>query len=136
MEKEYLEILRKEGYKITPRRIALLEYLEAKGGSVSPEEIWRHMQQQFKHYGLPGIYRNLELFEKMKILIKVYRHDHKTYYAFCRDYHNHHHHIVCIGCGKVTDIPFCNFPAITSYKGFKILGHSMQVEGLCPECQL
>jgi Fe2+ or Zn2+ uptake regulation protein len=130
------EKLRKNKIKMTPKRLAILEHLEKEGKCVTPERVWEYLRKKFAHCGLPSIYRNLELFEKYGILVRIYLSDRKSYYALCHDHEGeHHHHIVCVDCGRVDDLPICNFPKIKSINGFKILGHMTQVEGLCPGCQ-
>lgn len=53
----------------------------------------------------------------------------------------HHHHLVCVDCGTVRDIPVsdeslsCEERRIERKEGFRILEHSLEFFGLCGECR-
>jgi Fe2+ or Zn2+ uptake regulation protein len=51
----------------------------------------------------------------------------------------HHHHIVCQICGNVTDIDdtVLNFDenTVKKHTGYTIQRHSIELEGVCPDCQ-
>ena len=136
MNLDQIKKLKQDHFKITPKRRAILELFDKKDKCLSPEDIWEHLKKTFKQSGLPSIYRNLELFVKQGILIRIDRDERKRYYALCHDHTgHHHHHIVCVACGKVDDFPECYFPDIKSVKGYKVLSHSMQINGICKACQ-
>ena len=49
-----------------------------------------------------------------------------------------HYHVHCSSCGKVADVtmPVKELGSMLSdTSGYKILGYSLQFDGLCPECQ-
>jgi Fur family ferric uptake transcriptional regulator len=51
----------------------------------------------------------------------------------------HHHHLVCVECAKVVEVPDC-FPEelqarIAQRNGFKSVTHRLEFFGLCPGCQ-
>ena len=86
--------------------------------------------------GYPSVYRNLESFKDCGILVKIQREDRRLYYALCNIHegHQHHHHIVCIKCGKVDDVEGCVLSGVKNASGYKVLKHIVQLEGLCPKC--
>ncbi len=136
MNTDHLKKLKQEHFKITPKRRAILELFGTKGRCLTPEMIGQHLKKIFKQSGLPSVYRNLELFVKQGILVRVDREGRRRYYALCHDHSgHHHHHIVCVVCGRVDDFPECHFPDIKGVKGYKILSHSMQINGVCKACQ-
>lgn len=51
----------------------------------------------------------------------------------------HHHHIVCQICGNVTDIDdsvLCfSQNSVQQQTGYTINRHSIELEGICPDCQ-
>ena len=51
-----------------------------------------------------------------------------------------HYHICCTECGMVSDLdmrPFVKIDLISKKSGdFKITGYTLQIDGICPECQL
>lgn len=51
----------------------------------------------------------------------------------------HHHHLVCRSCGRVDEIPAelldRRMTAVASLRGFRTLGHTVEIVGICRECQ-
>ncbi|MCA9400866.1 MAG: transcriptional repressor, partial [Candidatus Omnitrophica bacterium] len=122
--------------KVTPKRVAILKLFNRDNKCLSPEFIWEKLKKQFDQIGLPSVYRNLEAFVEEGMLTKIQRDDNKRYYALCHVEHgHHHHHIVCVQCGRVDDVDICDFPNVNTIKGYKVLNHTMQIEGVCAQCQ-
>ena len=92
MNTDQLKKLKQDHFKITPKRLAILDLFDKKDRCLTPEVIWEHLKKTFKQSGMPSVYRNLELFVKQGILVKVDRQDRKRYYALCHDHSGHHHH--------------------------------------------
>ncbi|MCD6317634.1 transcriptional repressor [Candidatus Aerophobetes bacterium] len=134
-----IEMLRKANLKITPRRKAIIGFFLQNGRYFTPEEVWIALREDFKHLGLPTIYRNLRELEDIGILIRVFRSDQRLYYAICQlGKGKKHHHFVCKKCGRVSEVELCNFDDIAgdieSKLNCKIISHFMQIEGLCSKC--
>jgi len=135
MKKLCFKKLRDNNFKLTPRRKAIVDFFIDKGRYLTPEEIWRGLKKNFKHLGLPSIYRNLELFSKCGILTKIQRPDRKLYYGLCEAKEgDHHHHIICIKCGKVGEFSDCTLFKKRVINGFAVVGHFLQIEGICSAC--
>jgi Fur family ferric uptake transcriptional regulator len=51
----------------------------------------------------------------------------------------HHHHLVCRNCGKVTEFSDLEIDAHIQEQarvhGFALQGHSLELYGLCNDCQ-
>ena len=51
----------------------------------------------------------------------------------------HHHHIVCSLCGRSVDIDDADLgfseDGVRAATGFVIVHHSIELEGVCPDCQ-
>ena len=132
----YLSKLKENGYKITAKRCEILELFLLKEKYLSPEEIREELIRQFPRVSLPSIYRNLEDMESIGILTRIIRPDRRLYYALCRVKNNrHHHHIVCLKCGRIGEMERCGMFDIKVINGFRITGHYLQLEGLCRKCR-
>ncbi|GAC1347200.1 MAG: hypothetical protein NVS2B9_21620 [Myxococcales bacterium] len=50
-----------------------------------------------------------------------------------------HHHLVCVSCRKVSDLPEETLPPLVvlpaDAQGFEVRAVRVQVEGLCPACR-
>ncbi|HOK56329.1 MAG TPA: transcriptional repressor [bacterium] len=139
MEK-YKKSLKKNKLKITPKRVAIINYFLKNDKYFTPFDIWKYMKNNFKKIGLPTVYRNLAYFEKIGILTKIEGEENRFYYGICKEEKNiHHHHIVCISCHKVDDFGICNFEEIKNdiekKTGFIITEHQFFLKGLCKNCK-
>ena len=125
--------------KATPKRLAILDLLAWESSYISPEEIWRKLQEQFNRIGLPTVYRNLEELAAGGVISKVIHPNRQLYYYFCPN-QNHHHHFVCLGCRRVEDMNYCGMESlekeISEKIGGIVLSHIIQVNGLCNSCSL
>lgn len=130
------ELLRENGYRITPARIALLTFLSHSKNPLTVGDIQKEMKHKMDKVTL---YRALEDFAKSKIVGKINLQDTATYYEFLHEDH-HHHHIVCEKCGKIEDIENCNQTnlqkeVLKHSKSFAgINSHSLEFFGVCKAC--
>jgi len=131
----FLEKLRDGGFKLTPRRQAIIELFSRCGVHLTPEEVWNKLKIQFERCGLPSVYRNLESLVQCGILTRIQQFDRRKHYGLCLSSHTgHHYHLTCVQCGKVEVIKNCAINKIKKINGYKIVSHFMQVDGLCPVC--
>jgi len=140
MRDELCTLLRKGGLKATPKRRMVAEYLLGSGDARTVEDIRRHLRKRLGTLGLPTVYRIAEELAEIGLLARIDLGDRVARYAACRAYGTgHHHHVVCMKCGSVEVMPTCLFQrqvkALEHTTGFRITGHRLQVEGVCPNCQ-
>lgn len=76
------------------------------------------------------IYRTLELFEDKNIIIRLVS-EKRIVYSLRS---NHDHYLNCVKCHKKIKLDTCPFEQ-SEYDGFKILSHTVMIEGICPKCQ-
>lgn len=134
MEK-YLQKLKDHGLKVTERRKGIIKIFIDQGVHLTPNQVWVELQRTFDKCGLPSIYRNLESLTECGILTRIEEFDNDRHYALCTDDRGeHHHHITCIECGKVEAFNLCIIQDRLQIKGFKIVDHFMQVNGICSDC--
>lgn len=84
------------------------------------------------------VYRNIDLFEKIKITKRVYS-GFKYSIELSDQFSPHHHHFTCTNCGSVTSFiepqslmnEFTNLEKILNSK---ISSHSLELRGLCRNC--
>ena len=126
---------RENNFKLTPKRRAIIDFFLCEERYLTPQDVWKGLKKKFKHLGLPSIYRNLETFSKCGILTKIQRPDRRLYYGLCNSKNKHHHHIICIRCGKVREFSDCGLFKKKTIKGFKVISHSLQIEGICSNCR-
>lgn len=131
----YYEKIKNGGMKLTPRRKAIIRIFIEAGKHLSPEEVWGELQKLFDRCGLPGVYRNLEGLAECGVLTRVQISDRKKHYGLCPiGPDHHHHHVICIECGKVEDIREHGRDESPKIRGYKVLNHFFQVNGICQDC--
>ena len=136
MLSQYFEKLQNSPLKSTPKRIAIIEIFHKSNKFLTPEDVYKKLCEKFNECGLPSVYRNLESLAEQHILTRIHKFDNKRYYGLCQTEEGvHHHHIVCIRCGKVGDVPGCDLFKKKTIKGFKIIDHFLQLDGICAGCQ-
>ncbi len=83
------------------------------------------------------IYRELENFISDGLINEVDFGDGKKRYE--SNAHGHHHHLVCINCGKIEDVELEEkeiLKNINNKSHFLIEKHSMEFFGKCTNCQI
>ena len=132
---QYVKKLKEGGYKLTPRRKAIIRLFSECGTHMTPEEVLNKLKKTFSRCGFPGVYRNLESLVGCGILTRIQKFDRKKHYGLCpAGQEKHHHHINCIRCGKLEVIDECAISGINEIKGYRVISHFLQVEGICAKC--
>lgn len=133
----FFKELKNQKLKATPKRLAILRVLTDATVYLGPKEIWEQLKKDFKKLGLPTVYRNLEELVDAGLVSRIIHPNRRLYYFLCEN-RQHHHHFICVQCGKVQDIGFCAqdqlHKEVTRLHGGKILSHTLQVNGLCSSC--
>jgi Fur family peroxide stress response transcriptional regulator len=130
---EIESICREHSLPLTAQRRAVLETLP-KLNHPTVDEIWDDVRRFMPEISRTTVYRILETFAGLRIVRKVC---HPGAVARYEDKTDRHHHLLCTGCGKMTDLenPALDriaFPGEES--GFRIEDYSIQFRGLCKEC--
>ncbi len=132
--------LRKAGLKVTLPRIKILGLLEStEYHHMSAEEVYKALIEQGEDVGLATVYRVLTQFEQAGIVERHNFENNLSVFEIKQD--EHHDHLVCDVCGKI--IEFHNHRIeeeqikVAAEHGFKLLGHSLVLYGICAnaECQ-
>ena len=134
----YLSILKNKGYKLTPKRKAVIELFLQENGILAPRDVYRQLEKQIHPLGFPTVYRILEEFSLAGILIPVLSDERLLSYALCRRPQEHHHHFICHSCQRVEDVDYCGIAGaqetIEKKLGCRIDTHLFQLEGICSDC--
>jgi Fur family ferric uptake transcriptional regulator len=130
--------LKKAGLKITLPRVKILQILEnATSHHLSAEDVYRVLLESDEDIGLATVYRVLTQFQEAGLVI---RHNFEGGHSvFELDHGTHHDHLVCVKCGKVEEFIDAVIEDrqkdIAEKAGYRITYHSLNMYGICPECQ-
>ena len=127
--------LREEGFRITPQRIAILNYLLKTVDHPSADRIHKVIQRKYPMVSLSTIYKTLELL-KEKRLVNEIEVDGETRF----DAHTDEHvNVVCMNCGKIDDVDedvLKNIRIRVAKKSkYLILKSSFELFGYCNNCK-
>ena len=132
-----IRILKEKGFKLTPQRRLILEYIHDNSSHVTAEEILKFVSDRAPGVDKSTVYRTLDLLEQSGCVLKSEKDGHFIYH---HAEEGHHHHLVCRACGKSID---CNEDIFSEVEdilmgqyGFRADFKHMMVSGLCKECRI
>ncbi len=131
----FKHLLTTSKYHVTKSRIKIFEILN-QNPPLSIRDILKHSNGSIDRVSL---YRNIDLFEKLGIVQRVYIG--WKYKLELTDYFvAHHHHLSCSSCGKVIDIKdeddISKFISLVASKyAFAPTKHHFEIEGICSACK-
>lgn len=137
---------RGRGYRMTAPRMAILDVLSKSEKHLSAEDIFIQVHKVYPGIGLTTVYRTLELLVNMGIVTKFDFGDRRSRYELTQGPgHVHHHHLVCLKCGRVID--YSEFveketkvigeieEALSKKYKFDIKDHMIRFIGFCERCK-
>ncbi|CAB4573528.1 unannotated protein [freshwater metagenome] len=120
----------------TKQRKAVAEVLATISKFSSAQEVHSILISRGEKVGLATVYRTLQALAETGA-IDVLRNDGEALYRACSN--DHHHHLVCTGCNKTTEISAPEVEIwtekIAREQGYLISGHTIEVFGLCKNCR-
>jgi Fur family transcriptional regulator, ferric uptake regulator len=132
-----LHQLKDRGYRNTKIRVHILEAFRESRVPVSSLEMQRLLANAHLTANKTTVYRELSFLAKSGIIRMVQFADSTKRYEFVPE--NHHHHLICLHCHTVQDIPLerdldAQEKTIAHRKKFKIVTHSLEFYGICRTC--
>ena len=130
------KILREQGARVTPQRVAILRAVEAARSHPDADAVYGRVSREYPHISRDTVYRTLAMMEEKKIIGSVLFVGNANRYDPNTDMH---HHLICIRCRKIVDFAAEKFdglaPPASSVEKFHVLRTTVHVEGICGECQ-
>ncbi len=131
----YKDLLKENGFKNTPTRLAILEIFSMTDKPITAHFIYKKLKGEINE---ATVYRTLSSFEISGILKKVDLRRDSIYFELNND---HHHHIVCTKCGLIEDFKeskeiekLLSQIVEKSIKFKNIKEHSLELFGYCKVC--
>ena len=91
-----VEMLRQQGYRLTPQRLLVLSIVGNGGGHMGVDEVFRLAREAYPYMDIATVYRTLHLYKKLGVVTEVAIGD-RLHYELT-DPNGKHHHMVCQGC--------------------------------------
>lgn len=132
------QYLRKNGQKMTkPRSIILKAFLKTEG-HLSSDAIFREAKKIDPRIGQATVFRTIRLITNAGLAREAMQEEGARTFEHMA-HHPHHDHLLCVQCGKVVEFMSPSIEReqkkIFSQYKFAPRGHTMELLGLCPECQ-
>lgn len=129
------EVLRQFGYRITPQRQLVLDAIN-KLGHATPEELCAQVQLTAPGVNLSTIYRTIEVLEEVGLVTHTHiGHGAPTYHSVEDDAHIH---LVCDTCGSVESVDADEaesfVQSLREKVGFETDISHVSVRGQCAKC--
>jgi Fur family peroxide stress response transcriptional regulator len=124
-------------YRMTPQRVALLQLLASSGDHPGAAHLYNQLRAQFPMTSLATVYKTLSLLQEMGEVLELgFSHDDRRYDGN-KPYL--HPHVICVRCRKIVGLEVRATERLTQEAaeqlGLRVVGHRLDVYGLCPECQ-
>jgi Fur family ferric uptake transcriptional regulator len=131
--------LQGSGQRMGAARAAVIEYLDEQECCRGAQEIHEALAAKGSTVGLASVYRAVDGLVEQGLLQRLDFGDGIARYEPVRDGHDHHHHVVCNGCGKVEtfhDAPLERaIAAIEQQTGYHVVSHDVVLRGRCADCK-
>jgi Fur family peroxide stress response transcriptional regulator len=132
---ELVSSLREEGFRITPQRVAIVDYLLRTDDHPSAEHIHKIVQKKYPMVSLSTVYKTLDLLKEKKLVNEIEVDGEARF-----DAHTHAHiNLVCVNCGKIDDLDEDSLNEIQSRAArrskYHILKGSFEMFGYCFTCK-
>lgn len=133
--KELVNSLRGQGFRITPQRIAIVEYLLKTDDHPSAEHIHKIVQKKYPMVSLSTVYKTLDLLREKKLVNEIKVEGEARFDAHTDEHIN----LVCMNCGKIDDIDEDSLKEIQTKVARKskymILKSNFELFGYCNNCK-
>lgn len=124
--------------RVTATRRAIARAVADMPGAFTIDDLAERMRVLEPRVGSTAtLYRAVAAMEESGYLERVGTRSGSALYALCACRDEHHHHVVCDGCGRTARATCPVGPelaATIAAEGFTITHHEMTLYGLCKEC--
>lgn len=128
------------GVRYTPGRRTVVVALAGSGGPRSAAELHAELEGRLP---LSSLYRSLSVLEEAGVISSHHTSKGLTRYELAEWLRGHHHHLVCIDCGRVEDIDIPDtyedqvralVAGIGTMVSFVPTDHALEIQGRCARC--
>ncbi len=133
------ESIARAGHRSGGARRAVIESLADQECCRSALEIFDQLRGDGRRVGIASVYRVLDLLVGLGLVQRLDLGGGGARYEPALPGGEHHHHLVCVGCGEVS--PFEDpgleraLEGTASRSDYSVVGHDVVLRGRCPDCR-
>ena len=123
-----------KGFKRTPQRLAILDYLEGNTRHPSAEDVYQAVTKKYCSLSFATVYNTLNTLAQSGAVRELTLDPERKRYDPNTE---PHHHLICVTCKKVVDV----FEGVTVgmpkslEKEFSVFGNHVEFYGRCSACR-
>jgi len=133
----WVELLRAQGYRVTPQRLAILSILQEADRHLTAIEVYQRAQETIPGLTEATVYRTLNFLTEQELVLAAHVGGGRLVYEISGI---DHHHLICRSCGKVLQVDHTLLEDLYSdfekRTGFRIDSVHTTFFGLCPGCRV
>lgn len=130
-----ITLLRDEGFRITPQRTAIVDYLLKTDDHPSAELIHKVVRKRYPMVSLSTVYKTLDLLRERKMVNEIEVDGESRFDAHTDEHIN----LVCLRCGKIEDVDEEELTEIqiraAKKSKYVILKSIFELIGYCSNCK-
>ena len=133
-----LALLSGGGHRNGVARRAVVELLGRQECCLTAQEIFDALRAEGRKVGIASVYRVLDLLSEKGLVQRIDVGAGIARYEPLLSSGEHHHHLVCDGCGKVEAFADAELEAVLhkveGKTGYSVAGHDVVLRGACRDC--
>ena len=133
---QIVSTIRAAARRVTVAKRTLAEVLVGAPDHLTADEITQEVQKRRSDVSPSTVYRILEEFEDLNIVVHSHLDQHAAVYHLAGPVHGH---LTCEQCGVTSEIPASHFDQLGKdlhrHFGFALNRHHVAITGTCEQCQ-
>jgi Fur family ferric uptake transcriptional regulator len=133
-----LEELRRAGHRSGGARSAVVDLMAGQRCCLTAQDIFDRLRADGKVVGIASVYRALDLLSRMSLVRRMDLAE-AAYYEPAHPGGEHHHHVVCDDCGKVSQFEDealeRAIDRLARRLKYSVAEHEVVLRGACPDCR-
>ncbi len=127
---------RGKGFKLTPQRIAILQFLEGNTSHPTADDIYREIRKKHPTVSFATVYNTVQALKDRGEILEITIDPERKHFDPNPE---PHHHIICSVCKKIGDI-FVDYSQALRLpedvlKEFHTTGNHIDFYGICKDCR-
>jgi len=132
-----VDALDQAGYRLTRPRRAVADLIAARDGHFTAADLVADAERGRSGVGRATVFRALDVLVDLGVVERIDLPSGEHAYVACEP--AHHHHVVCSGCGRTSEIDDRGLRAVVDdaarRTGWTIDSHRLELFGRCPDCR-